>query len=132
MLRLILAVMVLALGSLSAADLSGKWTGTMETNGSRVDLYLRFHQEGEGFSGTVATADEAFPVSIENPQVREDGVTFEVRDNAGRMVTFRLKLTDGVLSGEATVGGHASKVSAGREPILIAAATRRSGCRAVR
>lgn len=122
-------VIALAIGNLAAADLSGKWTGSMETNGSRVRIFValdKFQAQCAGLqcaqsvSGTVATGDETKTVPIEKGGIQGDILTFEVHDNAGRIVKFRLSLTgffehgidvQRVLSGEAEAGGQISKVS---------------------
>ncbi len=120
MFRLILVIVMAAIGNLAAADLSGRWTGTIETNGSRVRIFvtLNLFQPSTGglqyrpiVSGTVATGDETKPVPIEKGDIQGDTVSFEVHDNAARLVTFRLSLTGAGLGGEAEVGGQISKVS---------------------
>lgn len=118
--KLFLVIAMVAFSNLSAADLSGKWTGTMETNGGRVRIFVkldRFQAQCAGLqcsqsvSGTVATNDETKPVPIEKGDIQGDTVSFLVHDNAGRIVKFRLSLTGLLLVGEAEAGGQISKVS---------------------
>lgn len=40
MVRLLLIIAILGLGNLSAGDLTGTWTGTMETNGSQSGILI--------------------------------------------------------------------------------------------
>ena len=110
MFRLLLVLVIAAISKLAAADLSGKWTGTMETNGSRVRIFvtLNLFQPSTGgqaippiVAGSVATGDESKPVQIEKGKIQGDTVSFEVHDNAGRIVKFRLSLTGLLLVGEA-------------------------------
>jgi len=104
MFRPLLLIPIAAINILVAADVSGKWTGTMETNGSRVRIYVTINQHDQEISGTVATGDEARPVPIEKAEMHGDQVMFEVHDNANRIVKFRLSLTGAVLGGEAAAG----------------------------
>jgi TonB family protein len=48
---------------------------------------------------------------IEKAEIHGDDVTFEVHDNAGRVVGLRFSLIASVLRGEVEVGGQISKVS---------------------
>ncbi len=119
----LLVVTAAAIGTMAAADLSGRWTGTMETNGNRVNIFLtlNFFQPSTGgqqhtpvVSGTVATGERMKPVEIANVEPHQDGLAFEVRDNANRLVKFRLTLNGGSLTGEANADGQISKVSLSR------------------
>ena len=116
------ALLVLAIGgigTLIAADFAGRWTGKMETNGSSVPIFLTLNrqllndgpQQAENVTGTVATGDQSKPVPIEKAEIQGDMLTFEVHDNAGRVVNFRLTLTGTTLNGESVVGGQVSKVT---------------------
>ena len=111
MFKLLLVVAIVAISNLVAADVFGKWTGTTETDGSRVPVYLTLNRHGQEVSGTMATGDETRQVPIEKAEVQGDDLTFEVHDNAGRIVMFRLSLTSAVISGEAKAGSQTSKVS---------------------
>jgi TonB family protein len=120
MFRLLLVIAVAAISNLFAADVSGKWTGTMETGGDSIGIFLTLNRYGPDLSGTMATLDEPRPVPIEKGEVHEDRLTFEVRevrDNAGRIFNFRLAFTDGRISGEASVGDQVSKVTLSQAPI---------------
>jgi hypothetical protein len=71
-------------------------------------------QCAQSVSGNVAIGDETKPVPIEKGNIQGDTVSFEVHDNAGRIVKFRLSLTGLILVGEAEARGQISKVSTGR------------------
>jgi TonB family protein len=117
------ATLVLAMGTIGtliAADFAGRWTGKMETNGSSVSIFLTLTgqssiqgaQQAGNVTGMIATGDESKPTApIQNAEIKGDKLTFEVQDNAGRIVTFHLTLTGTTLTGESTVGGQISKVS---------------------
>ena len=119
MMKTALVLAISGIGTLIAADFAGRWTGKMETNGSSVPIFLTLNRqllndtplEAENVTGTVATGDESKPVPIEKAEIQGDMLTFEVHDNAGRVVNFRLTLTGTTLNGESTVGGQVSKVS---------------------
>jgi TonB family protein len=110
MIRL-LVIAAAAINTLVAADLSGKWTGTMETNGREVPIYLTLTQNGNAVSGAVVTGKETRQVRIEKVEFHDDELAFEVHDNVDRVVNFRLKLSETTMTGEATVQGQVSKVS---------------------
>lgn len=113
-----LLVAIAGMGTLLAADFAGRWTGKMEANGSSVPIFVTLNRqliggqpEAGNVTGTVATGDESKPVPIQKARVQGDTITFEVDDNAGRVVTFRLTLTGTELNGESIVQGQTSKVS---------------------
>jgi TonB family protein len=118
MFRLVLVIAVGGISHLAAADLSGRWTGTLETNGSRVPVYLTLNQQDDKITGSVATGNDAKPVPIENAEFHEDKLAFAVHDNAGQLVAFSLSLTGATLSGESTVGLQTSKATLRRGGVL--------------
>ena len=69
MIRL-LVVAVAAINTLLAADLSGRWTGTMETNGRPVPIYLTLKQNDDGVSGSVVTGNDTRQVPIQKAELR--------------------------------------------------------------
>lgn len=111
MLRSVLVIALLATASLLAADLPGKWTGTIETNGSRVPIHLTLTSDGQKIGGSVATGNDTTEVPIEKAELNSGDLSFEVHDNASRLMRFRLALTGTSLGGEATVGSEKSTVS---------------------
>jgi TonB family protein len=121
MFRSLLVIVVAALSNLAAADLSGKWTGTIETNGSRVSIFVTLNQHDQEISGSVATGDEANAVPIEKAEVHDNQLAFELHNSTGQIVSFKLSLIGAQLSGEAATGDQLSKVvvSTVTPPVLI-------------
>jgi TonB family protein len=110
MFRSLLALVIAAASNLAAADVRGTWSGTVETDGSRTFIVVTLNQRGQEVSGSVATSDDTIPSPIEKAAMRGDTVTFEIHQDANRIVKFRLALTDGLMSGELSVGDRVSKV----------------------
>ena len=50
MLKLLL-VTAATIGTMAAADFTGSWTGTLETNGSRVRIFLTLHLSNPSSGG---------------------------------------------------------------------------------
>jgi TonB family protein len=109
MFRSLLALVIAAASNLAAADVRGTWSGTVETDGSRAFIVVTLNQRGQEVSGSVATSDDTIPSPIEKAEIRGDTVTFEIHHDANRTL-FRLALTDGLMSGEISVGDRVSKV----------------------
>jgi len=110
MIRLLVLIAVAAINTLLAADVSGNWAGMMEANGRPVPIYLTLNQNVYGVFGTLVTISDKRQVPIKKAELRADELTFEVHDNADRLVTFRLKLSDMKITGEASVQGQVSRV----------------------
>jgi hypothetical protein len=72
MFKFLVLIPIAAINILIAADVSGKWTGTIETNGSQVRIYVTLNLHDQEISGTVATGDEGRPVPIEKPVMHGD------------------------------------------------------------
>jgi hypothetical protein len=131
--RIILSAAVACtfVASLLAADVSGKWVGTMASgNGvgaATIKLYLVFHRSGDSISGTAAYGDESKPVQIENPSLNGNEMRFEVHDNpfdlldksadpkhrllrVSRVVKFNLAVSDDGLDGEADCDNRKLKI----------------------
>jgi hypothetical protein len=116
--RMVLLSVIGAIGCFAGSDISGPWSGTMETVNGPVRLYLTLDQHDGQVSGTVATEDDTRQVAIEKPEVRGDVLTFEVHDNANRVVSFRLALTTLALSGDAGTEDRRSRVSLCRADLM--------------
>ena len=87
---------------LSAADLTGKWTGTFsEHEGDGKGALLILKQNGSELTGT-AGPDEQEQMPIENGKVDGDKVTFEIQ--AKGLMHFELTLSGKRLAG--TVSGE--------------------------
>src|ERR1700722_9236870 len=110
MFRSLLVLVIAAMSNLASADVRGRWSGTIEANGSRIGVVVTLSQHGKELSGAVATSDNTNPAPIEKAEIHGDSVTFEVHDGANRIVRFRLTLTDGLMSGEVSAGDRVSKV----------------------
>jgi TonB family protein len=92
-----------------AMDLFSDWKGTLETNGRPVPVYLKVTRQDGKLTGSIATGTDAKFAPIDRLAVDGETLTFEVRDNAGRLVHFRLTLSGDQLSGESKVGDETSK-----------------------
>src|SRR5215211_7387290 len=102
-----------------AADFSGRWTGIMEANGTRVPVYLTMNQRDGQLAGFIATGQDTKPVPIEILENEGNKLTLQVRDNASRVVQFRLSFADNTLRGESAVDGEASKVFLSRGTVGV-------------
>ena len=130
--RSLFVIALLATTHLLASDLSGRWAGTMETTGNQVPIYLILDEYDGKVGGSVATGGRlpiylapneqdpktgrsvvtgSVPAEIENGELRNSQLFFEIHDNAHRLMQFRLTLTNGVLLGEVTMGTQISKVA---------------------
>jgi TonB family protein len=99
----------MAAGALSAADFGGRWGGTIAIDGRATPFALTINQQDGKISGSIATlTGERLP--MEKLEVDGDRLAFEVRDEAGRIVKFRLTLTAAALSGESTTDERTSWV----------------------
>ena len=96
---------------LSAADLSGRWAGTIEINSGRIPFYVTLVLADGKINGFVSTGSNGRPMRLESSELRDDGLSFEIHDDGNRPVHFRLTVTSGVLGGEATVGTEIWKVA---------------------
>ncbi len=108
--KAVFAIAIFAAGALAAADVSGKWTGTMETNGRPVRIFVTLSQQGDQVTGSVATGNDTASVPLENPRLQGDTLTFDVHDNAGRTTSFRLSMSGASLNGESQAGQEVSKI----------------------
>ena len=105
--NLICLTLLLLAATASAADLSGKWTGTVDVtspDGSarQLSVVLQLRQKGAELSGTIADAN-GNEVNIANAALEGSTITFEVKqgDN-GPLWKVKLTASDDALSGEAT------------------------------
>ena len=106
-----------------AADLTGKWTGTMtrtapDGRSQTIDFMFDLTQKGKVLTGTAGPNAER-QWKIEKGSVDAGKVTFQVQQPNGPLRTFTLKLVEGRLQGEmlAELNGQSftTKVDAGRE-----------------
>src|SRR5262249_9537574 len=97
--------LVLACGSLMAADATGSWKGAMTVTNPGGDpeshaAHLQLKQEGEKLSGTVGSHPDE-KRTIENGKALEGNLTFEVPVGGGKM-KFVLKQQGDDITGEVT------------------------------
>ncbi len=128
MFRSVLLIAFLAASNLAAADFSGRWAGTMETNGNRVPIYVVLNEFNGIVGGSVATGTPlpiylaspepgsstltgALPAAIEDGEVHDGELSFVTHDRTRQTMRFRLTLANGVLGGDVTVGNQTGKVA---------------------
>ena len=107
----LLLVLATVAASLRAAEVSGRWMGAMDTNGSRALVYLTLSSKGQEITGTVATHDQSHKVAIENAELQGDRLSFRARDTDGREMEFRLTVSEHQMKGDLRVGNQVSDVS---------------------
>ncbi len=81
--KLLLIALLLA-GSVFAADVDGKWTGTMSTPNGDVPVAFTFKADGAMLNGSTAGPDGA-EVKITDGKVDGDNITFTVSFDFGGM-----------------------------------------------
>ena len=87
----LLAIALLLAGSVFAADVDGKWTGTMSTPNGDVPVAFTFKADGATLNGTTAGPDGA-EVKIADGKVDGDNITFTVSfDFGGMPITLNYK-----------------------------------------
>ncbi len=97
--RLLLAcVMVLVTSSLAlAADITGKWVGSVETPNGPMELTYELKSEGETVTGTVASAMGSLPIA--------DGKL------VGDVLTYTVSLEGGTITHEAKVNAAGDEIA---------------------
>jgi hypothetical protein len=113
----ILAVFALSVG---AADLSGKWSGTLEGTGESGSAFLILKQEGTTITGS-GGPNESEQHPLRNGKVEGNQLTFEVPVGEGgeKVMRFKLAANGDQIEGEVTArakdeGGETRK---GRLPV---------------
>lgn len=86
-----IAMVAIAVFSLNAADLSGTWKGSMETQMGKTDVSIAV-TPGASLSGKVYIADYVAP--IENAKTNGEKIAFEINLEHGK-VAF-----DGTVAGD--------------------------------
>jgi TonB family protein len=117
-------LLLLLASSLTAAEVSGKWTGTMTPpNGPAVPVFLTLYEQSQQISGSIAFGTETRQVAISNVQLLSDRLSFQAPDLKNHAVAFQLTVADVFLSGEATSEDQTLKVnlslSARLDPIRV-------------
>jgi len=79
---LIIAIAAMAAFTLNAADLSGTWKGSMETQMGLIDVTIMI-QPGAALAGKVRAGDYEAP--IEKPMLAGDKISFEINIEPGKV-----------------------------------------------
>jgi len=106
-----LSLLLAAAWTLSAADLSGKWAGTVDMkedgNAQAMSVVMIVKQDGNKLTGTAGVEEDQHP--IQKGIVDGDTVTFEV-DSGEAIYYLELKLDGDQLSGAAKAGPDGEKM----------------------
>jgi TonB family protein len=106
------SLLLLLAASLTAAEVSGKWTGFMRpASGPAVPVTLTLHEQGQEISGLIAFDTDERQMPIEKAELRGDRLTFHAPDRVNHIVAFQLTATVRSLTGEAISEGQTLKVS---------------------
>lgn len=96
-LRAILLAILFLAGSCLAADVDGKWSGTLSMQGSDFPVNFTFKADGATLTGSTTGPDGA-EIQIANGKVEGNKITFSVSfDFGGDPLTIHYK---GVVSGQ--------------------------------
>ena len=103
--RLWLSILVISALSLSAADVSGKWSGTIEIKtegGSKTEpAMVILKQEGTGVTGS-GGPHEGEQHAIQNGKVEGNTITFDIPRSGERVMHFDLTATGDQIEGQVT------------------------------
>jgi hypothetical protein len=107
--------LVLFAMTLSAADLTGKWSGTYDVtisdgNSMKGRVYLVLTQSGSDLTGTIGP-DEQQQSQITKGKVEDDRITFE-NQTEGPLMRFELRLEDDHIRGEGRGDLEGTKIRA--------------------
>jgi hypothetical protein len=107
----ILSLLLLAAWTLSASDLTGKWSGTVDMkqdgDAQTMPVIMIVRQEGNKLTGTAGLEEDQH--AIQKGVVDGDTVTFEV-DSGDSIFYLELKLDGDQLSGAAKEGADGEKM----------------------
>ena len=109
----ILALLLLVVPVFAAADVAGKWSGSLQTtraDGKPSDdkVFMTLAQKDADVTGTAGpSADIQQP--IRNGKVSGDNLAFEMTTPDGAVVVFALTLANGHLKGEASAEFRGTK-----------------------
>lgn len=109
---ILLSLLLLAGWCLSAADLTGKWSGTVAVkddggDSQDVAVMVTLKQDGNTLTGTAGAEGEEHP--IQKGVVNGDTVTFEV-DSGDAIYYLELKVDGDQLTGEVKNGADGPKM----------------------
>ena len=118
--RLILVLLVSAL-ALSAAEVTGKWSGTWETSpdGGPGPHYMVLRQDGTAVTGT-AGPDAGQQMAIRNGKVDGNRLTFDIGVAGGPSLKFEFKVDGDKMDGQAVLdmGGKQQTLKLAAKRIL--------------
>jgi len=91
-------------GPATAADISGKWMGTMQTpDGQSLEITFNFKMSGEKLTGTVASSYGEGEIT--EGSVKDDAVAFILMAGGGQFkITYKGKLVGDELKFNVTLG----------------------------
>jgi TonB family protein len=105
-------LLLLLAASLTAAEVSGKWTGSMRSAiGPGVPISLTLQEQGDEISGSIAFNTDERQAPIEYAELRGERLTFQVPDRLNHIIAFQLTVGVRSISGEATSEGKTLKVN---------------------
>ena len=93
--RRALLALVMTIGlaaSAFAADVTGKWVGSVETPNGPIELTYEFKAEGETLSGTVASAMGSLPLN--KGKIAGKVLTYEVALEGGAVITCEATINE--------------------------------------
>src|SRR5438105_9650960 len=96
LMRIAVAVAVIA-GAAIAADVSGKWTGSMTMGDNQFTLSYDFKQDGEKLTGTV-TGPQGNPLALNDGKVEGDKLSFTIQAE-GPNGSFKIS-SEGTIKGD--------------------------------
>lgn len=102
-------LLLIVAGTTHAADLSGKWSGTIELEKPRA-LTLTLNRKGQLVEGRIREGSSPMERPLRNGIIRDNVLTFDTVVG-GRLVSFHLKVTSGKLEGHAGDGHQPARVT---------------------
>jgi hypothetical protein len=109
---ILLSLLLAAAWSLSGADLSGKWSGTVDLKEDgetrTIPVIMVLKHEGNKLTGTAGPEEEQHP--IQNGNVDGDNVTMEV-DSGEAIYYLELKVDGDAISGKVKQGADGEKMN---------------------
>lgn len=102
----ILLASLLVIGSVSAADLTGKWVGSAETinpegKTQKQAIYFQLRQSGDQLTGVIGS-EGAQQFEISDGKVEGNTVTFVIKPEGAQPWSFRLTASGDVMQGESS------------------------------
>jgi hypothetical protein len=104
----LLALFLLAVMTLAAADVAGNYSGTVEIPAGVFQVTLTLEVKGSDVTGAIVTEGNTYP--LQKGQLSGNKVTFEV--SADQVYAAELVFDDGRLAGDIKpAGGGGGKIS---------------------